>query len=82
MSKRLQVVLPDDEYRALERAARRRRKPISQLVRDSLRQTVAQRDDVEPEKRIAAVLRFARFSGPTGDIGQLLAEIEQGRAGG
>jgi hypothetical protein len=27
------------------------------------------------EERIAAVLRFARFSGPTGDIDQILAEI-------
>ena len=32
------------------------------------------------KRRIAAVLRFARFSGPTGDIDQLLAEIERGRA--
>ncbi|MDE2695904.1 MAG: hypothetical protein OXH97_05235 [Chloroflexota bacterium] len=32
-----------------------------------------------PEQRIAAVLRFARFSGPTGDIDQLLDEIERGR---
>lgn len=32
------------------------------------------------ERRIAAVLRFARFAGPTGDIDQLLTEIERGRA--
>ena len=32
------------------------------------------------EQRVAAVLRFARFSGPTGDIDQLLAEIERGRS--
>ena len=35
---------------------------------------------VAPEQRIAAVLRFARFAGPTGDIDQLLGEIERGRA--
>jgi hypothetical protein len=79
MSKRLQVVMPDDEYRALVRAAKRARKPIAQLVRDSLRRTLARADEVPPEERIAAVLRFARFSGPTGDIDEILAEIEAGR---
>lgn len=29
-------------------------------------------------KRIAAVLNLARFAGPTGDIDQILAEIERG----
>ena len=66
--------MPDDEYRAIADIARRQGKPLSRIVRDSLRRTVA------AEQRIAAVLRFARFAGPTGDIDQLLAEIERGRA--
>lgn len=81
MSKRLQVVMPDDEYRAVATAARRRGSPISELVRDSLRRTVAQESAVDPEQRIAALLRYSRFAGPTGDIDRLLREIEQGRAG-
>jgi len=80
MSKRLQVILPDDEYRAVQDAAKRQGKPIAHIVRDSLRRTVAEEPEVEPAERIAAVLRFARFSGPTGDIDQLLEEIEHGRA--
>jgi hypothetical protein len=79
MSKRLQIVMPDDEYRAVARAAKQRGKPISQLVRESLRQAVAEDAEQDPDKRIAAVLRFARFSGPTGDIDQLIDEIERGR---
>jgi len=75
MSKRLQVILPEDEYQAVERAARRRRTPVSQLVRESLRRTVAEEDSMSPEKRIAAVLSFARFNGPTGDIEEILADI-------
>lgn len=71
--------MPDDEYRAVARAARRRGKPIAQLVRDSLRRTLAEEALPDPDQRIAAVLRFARFSGPTGDIEQLLDEIERGR---
>ncbi|MDA0350607.1 MAG: antitoxin [Chloroflexi bacterium] len=80
MSKRLQVVLPDDEYRAIQDAAKRQGKPIARIVRDSLRRTVAEEPEIEPAERIAAVLRFARFSGPTGDIEQMLEEIERGRA--
>ena len=80
MSKRLQIVMPDDEYRAVSRAARRRGKPVSQLVRESLRRTVAEDDEMDADARAAAVLRFARFSGPTGDIEEILADIERGRA--
>ena len=79
MSKRLQVMMPDDEYRAVADIARRQGKPLSRIVRDSLRRTVAEEQQVAPEQRIAAVLRFARFAGPTGDIDQLLSEIERGR---
>lgn len=79
MSKRLQIVMPDDEYAAVVRAARSRKKPIAQLVRESLRNTLEQERDRPADERIAAVLRFARFSGPTGDIDRILAEIEAGR---
>ncbi len=80
MSKRLQVIMPDDEYRAVEDVAKRQGRPVSRVVRDSLRRTVAEELQAPPEERIAAVLRYARFAGPTGDIDQLLSEIERGRA--
>ena len=72
--------MPDDEYEALEEAARRRRKPISRLVRESLKRTLGEPDERSADERLAAFLRFARFTGPTGDIHQILAEIERGRA--
>jgi hypothetical protein len=81
MSKRLQIMLPDDEYEAVTEAARRQGKPVARLVRESLRRTLD--EDAEPEDpqhRIAAILRFARFSGPTGDIEEILEDIERGRA--
>lgn len=79
MSKRLQVLLPDEEYRALADAARRQGKPIARLVRESLRHTLSDEAEMDPGRRIAAVLRFARFTGPTGDIDEILTEIERGR---
>lgn len=80
MSKRVQIVMPDDEYRAIARAAKRAGKPVAQLVRESLRRTLAQDVERAPEDRIAAVLRFAKFEGPTGNVDSILAEIERGRA--
>ncbi len=72
--------MPDDEYQAVADLARRRGESLSHVVRESLRRTVAEGQQASSRQRIAAVLRFARFSGPTGDIDQLLAEIERGRA--
>ena len=80
MSKRLQVILPDDEYRALAAAAQRQGKPVARVVRESLKQSLAEESGTDPNERIAAVLRFARFAGPTGDIDQMLNDIERGRA--
>ncbi|MBI4820418.1 MAG: hypothetical protein HY791_29395 [Deltaproteobacteria bacterium] len=79
MSRRLQVVMTDTEYRAAARAAKRRGTPLSELVRKGLRRNVAEETEPSAEERLAAILRFARFSGPTGDIDQLLREIETGR---
>lgn len=79
MSKRLQVMMPDDEYRAVVTVARRRGLPVSRVVRDSLRRSIEEEAAQDPDRRIAAVLRFARYAGPTGDISKLLYDIERGR---
>jgi len=71
--------MPDDEYSALADAARRQGKPVSRVVRESLRRSLAEHDESNPERRIASILKFARFAGPTGDIDRLLNEIEEGR---
>ena len=72
--------MPDDEYRAIADVARRQGTSVSRIVRDSLRRTVAEEQQETPERRIAAVLRFARYAGPTGEIEELLGEIERGRS--
>jgi hypothetical protein len=49
------------------------------VVREGVRRVVAEQAAVDPDRRIAAVLKFARFAGPTGDVDELLADIEHGR---
>lgn len=79
MSKRLQVLLPKDEYKRLNSFAQKKKMSISDVVREALRQVLAQPARTDPEKKLAALLRFSRYAGPTGDIEQLLHEIEEGR---
>ena len=79
MSKRLQVVMSDEEYQLVADSAKRRGIPIAEVVRDILRRTLPEDEARPAQERIAAVLAFARFAGPTGDIDEILREIETGR---
>lgn len=82
MSKRLQVILKDPEYRDVQRAARARGMSVAEWVRQAL--NVARRN--EPTggvaKKLEVVRMAARLDYPTADIDRMLAEIELGyRAG-
>lgn len=78
MSKRLQVILKDPEYRDIQRAARSRHMSIAEWVRQAL--ALARRE--EPmgrlEKKLEAIRRAAQHQYPTSDIEKMLAEIEKG----
>jgi hypothetical protein len=78
MSKRLQVVLKDPEYREIRRAARARKLSVSEWVRQSL--AVAHRDEPagSMDKKLAAIRKAATVNAPAPDIEQMLAEIEMG----
>lgn len=82
MAKRLQVILRDPEYRAIQRAARSRHMSIAEWVRQAL--DLARRR--EPEggvgKKLGIIRAATRFDFPTGDIDSTLAEIESGYSSG
>lgn len=78
MSKRLQVLLDEEEFDEIRRAARRQRLTVAEWVRQSLRAARAQETTASPASKLAMVREAARHSYPTGDVEQLLAEIEQG----
>jgi hypothetical protein len=77
MRKRLQVLLPDQEVSDIQRLARREHLTVGEWVRRALRETRAGRPSVEPETKLEAVRRAAKYSFPTADVRQMLAEIER-----
>jgi hypothetical protein len=82
MSKRLQVVLGEDEYREIQKLARRHRMTVSEWVRQSLRR--ARRDEpvVDAGRKLDVVRSAAGHEYPVADIEQMLEEIERGYLGG
>lgn len=78
MSKRLQVLLPDAEWRRLQRFARSQGLTLSDWVRRTLRHEVDHRSTGNPQEKLAAVRVAATHRFPTADIEDMLAEIESG----
>jgi hypothetical protein len=78
MSKRLQVVLHDEELRDIQRVAKAQRMTVAEWVRQALREARRRRAQGDPDQKLAAVRAAARHSFPTADIEQMLAEIESG----
>jgi len=82
MTKRLQVLLQESEYREIQRVARSRRMTLAEWVRQAL--DVARRREPlgDADKKLALIRAAARQSYPTGDIDSMLAEIEEGYGSG
>jgi len=77
MSKRLHVVLDDNEMREIERAARKRNMTLSEWVRQSLRTARLAEPVGDPAKKLQ-VVSAAAHAFPTAAIDQMLGEIGAG----
>jgi hypothetical protein len=78
MSKRLQVLFDETEYRQLKRMAKRKGMTVADWVRHAVR-AAAQEQPVAPkEKKLAAIRAAMTHRAPTADITQMLEEIERG----
>jgi hypothetical protein len=73
MSIRLQVLLPEALDRRIRKAAQRQRLSTGAWVRGALEQALKEDRTVDPLDRLAAL------GAPTGDVEQMLAEIDSGR---
>jgi hypothetical protein len=78
MSKRLQVLLPDQEMADIQRLAKREHLTVGEWVRRTLREYGMTKPVIDSESKLRAVRKGAEFTFPSGDIEQMLAEIEQG----
>jgi hypothetical protein len=78
MSKRLQVLLEEAEWREIRRVARRRGTTVADWVRQALR--AARRTDTgrDPGRKLDVIRHAVTHSFPTADIDQVLHEIERG----
>jgi hypothetical protein len=81
MSKRLQVLLEEREFREIQRIARQRRMTVAEWVRQALRAASRQEPLGDAGKKLAVVRAAARHAFPSGDIDQMLADIEGGYLG-
>lgn len=82
MSKRLQVLFDEAEFRELRLAARRHRMTVAEWVRQALRAARRQQPERDAGRKLAAVRAAAEHAYPTADIGQMLREVEAGYLGG
>ena len=78
MSKRLQVLLPDQELAEIQRLARREHLAVGEWVRRALRDARSRRPVNAPEIKLNSIRKAAEHSFPSADIGQMLREIEEG----
>ncbi len=82
MSKRLQVLLDDAELAEIRHAARQSRMTASEWVRQALRAARRAVPAGDPKRKLEVVRAAARHAFPTGEVEQMLADIERGYAAG
>jgi hypothetical protein len=82
MSKRLQVLLDDADYREIRRLARLRRSTVAAWVREALQAARRSQPSGPPGDKLRLVRAAAAHAFPTADIDSMLAEIERGYGSG
>lgn len=77
MTKRLQLLFDDEEYRALQKSAREDRMTVAEWVSQALREVRARRRQAADAK-LEAVAKACSHELPTADMQSMLKEIEEG----
>ena len=82
MSKRLQVLLDEKDYREVERLARQRRLSVAEWVRAALRTACRRESGADPEAKLKAIRAAADNAFPTANMHAALFPKGPGRARG
>jgi hypothetical protein len=80
MSKRLQIIVSDGEAESFRRAAEGSGLSLSEWARRALGREASRQSGPDTAQVLQALDRALECAHPTGDIDQILAEIETGRA--
>lgn len=78
MSKRLQVMIPDEELREIQALARREKVSVAEWVRRALRGARQSQPRIDIQRKLEAVRSAIGFDFPIADIDRMLEEIESG----
>jgi hypothetical protein len=78
MSKRLQVLLDESEFDEIRQIARAQNLTVAEWVRKALRSMRRTEPTGDIKRKLGIVRAAAKHSYPTGDITQMLADIESG----
>ncbi len=78
MSKRLQVLLQPKEYKTFQQLAREMGLSLGEWVRQALRFQAAGVSSKNAAGKLKNIRQASQYSFPTGDIDQMLSEIEKG----
>jgi hypothetical protein len=81
MSKRLQVLLEEEEYEEIREHVRERRMTMAEWVRQALRAAFRQASGGDPRRKLLIVREACRHRFPAPDIDRMLSEIERGYIG-
>jgi hypothetical protein len=65
----------------IQRLAKLERLTVGEWVRRALRDARESKPVIDPETKLIAVRRGAKYSFPTADVEQMLSEIERGYQG-
>lgn len=82
MSRRLQVLVDEREWREIERAAKGSHQTVSAWVRQVLRESYSRRPTGQPKKKLAAIRAASQYAFPAPEIEQMNSEIAAGYAEG
>ena len=82
MSKRLQVLLDEEELKEIQKTARSQKMTVAEWVRQALRTMRHAQPSGDLKTKLEVVRAAVKCSYPTGDIDQMLAEIEKGYGSG
>ena len=81
MSKRLQVVVSDNEAREIQLVSQELHMSVSEWMRQALRKERREQPVTNAERKLQCVREACTNNYPTADIGKMLHDIERGRSG-